>query len=608
MRDYYKLSELPYLETHRRTMQTSSFDRNAENADFNQFLYQDADGSMVLFDEHGKGCIKSIWVANASEETTVSFYFDGSDTPRYTTTMFGFFNNAVPELSGAGNTYEERGHYDEADCRAGNFFIPIPFEKGLKITAVGKLDNVYYHIMYEKFDGDTDMSTVGGRSDAFLRAFAGEAPVQKTYTYEKTLTLTSMYTNVYKAEQPGTITAFTVTAPADADLSKIQVDISWDGEKISQVATPLLHMFSQPFGFTEVHSHALDVHMGGDQIVMSLYLPMPFWKCADITLVNLDTESPAELTLKLAVEENTYPKKEAGYFHADFRKGITELFDDWLIGEFFGRGHVVAVMQTCHGGQYCEGNEHFFINGARTPQINGTGTEDFYLGIYWPNTKYDSPCAGCINDVYLMNDCTVKGSFKYPAGYYRFLHDMPISFVDGIRLSIQHGAVGQTYSDYSSLCLSYRQPDGLFTQTDFIYVGSLRSRAQHGYTSDSAEAVSLTAKLESERKAPVLQKEGFAHKAGKIRFEVAIAPENDGVCLRRLYDQTLSPQMGVVSVDGVPVGDWYNPGYNEATAFADNDFYIPAALCAGKEMLQIEIDVPNVYSDFEYTVFSIRKV
>ncbi len=66
--------------------------------------------------------------------------------------------------------------------------------------------------------------------------------------------------------------------------------------------------------------------------------------------------------------------------------------------------------------------------------------------------------------------------------------------------------------------------------------------------------------------------------------------------------------MGVVSVDGVPVGDWYNPGYNEATAFADNDFYIPAALCAGKEMLQIEIDVPNVYSDFEYTVFSIRKV
>ena len=129
MRDYYKLSELPDLETHRRTMQTSSFDRNAENADFNQFLYQDADGSMVLFDEHGKGCIKSIWVANASEETTVSFYFDGSDTPRYTTTMFGFFNNAVPELSGAGNTYEERGHYDEADCRAGNFFIPIPFEK-----------------------------------------------------------------------------------------------------------------------------------------------------------------------------------------------------------------------------------------------------------------------------------------------------------------------------------------------------------------------------------------------------------------------------------------------------------------------------------------------
>lgn len=606
MRDYFDLKNLPILEPCRRTLQVSSFDRKADNGDFGQFLYQDTDGSMVLFDERGKGCIRSIWSAIVTEETILSFYFDGSDEPRYTVSLLGLFTGAVPELSGVGNTLEERGHYDEADCRAGNCFIPIPYTNGLKITATGKLD-FYYHIMYEKYTDDVDMTTVGGRSEAFCQAFAGERPALEGSTFEKSLTLTSMYTNAFQLDAPGVITKFTVIAAEGTRLEDINLDISWDGELISQVAAPLLYMFAQPFGFTEVHTHAVDTYTENGQTVMSLYLPMPFWKSATITLVNM-SDSPIELTLQLTIEENTYLQQETGYFHADFRKGLTELFDDWLIGDFFGRGHIVGIIQTCHGGQYCEGNEHFYINGAHTPQINGTGTEDFYLGCYWPNLKYDSPCAGCVNDVYLMNDSTVKGSFKYPAGYYRFLHDMPISFVDGIRLAIQHGAVGQTYSDYSSLCLSYRQPDGLFTQTDFIYVGSAVSRSQHEYTSDNADATFLAAKVEAERKAPILEKDGFLHKKGKIQFQVAILPENDGVCLRRLYDQSLSPQGGTVYVDGVPVGEWYNPGYNTDTAFADHDFYIPASVATGKEVLHIEIDVQNIFSDFEYTVFTIWKV
>ncbi len=606
MRDYFDLRNLPVLEPDRRTLQVSSFDRKADNGDFGQFLYQDADGSMVLFDERGKGCIRSIWSAIVTEETILSFYFDGSDSPRYTTTLMGLFTGAVPELSGAGNSLDERGHYDEADCRAGNCFIPIPYTAGLKITARGKLD-FYYHIMYEKYTDDVDMTTVGGRSGAFYQAFAGERPAPEGNVLEKKLTLTSMYTSAFQLDAPGVITQFTVIAAEGTKLEDVRLDISWDGELISQVAAPLLYMFAQPFGFTKVHTLAVDTYTADGQTVMSLYLPMPFWKSAGITLVNM-SDDPIELTVQLTVEENTYLQQETGYFHADYRQGLTELFDDWLIGEFFGRGHVVGIVQTCHGGQYCEGNEHFYMNGARTPQINGTGTEDFYLGCYWPNLKYDSPCAGCVNDVYLMNDSTVKGSFKYPAGYYRFLHDMPIGFVDGIRLAIQHGAVGQTYSDYSSLCLSYRLPDGLFTQTDFIYVGSEVSRVQHAYTSENADATFLAAKVEAERKAPVLEKEGFLHKEGSIRFQVAIQPENSGVCLRRLYDQSLSPQGGLVYVDGVPAGDWYNPGHNTDTAFADHDFYIPASVTAGKERLQIEILVPHIFSDFEYAVYTIRKV
>ena len=54
MRDYFDLKNLPVLENYGRTLQVSSFDRKADNGDFGQYLYQDADGAMGLFDETGK--------------------------------------------------------------------------------------------------------------------------------------------------------------------------------------------------------------------------------------------------------------------------------------------------------------------------------------------------------------------------------------------------------------------------------------------------------------------------------------------------------------------------------------------------------------------------
>lgn len=609
MKDYFTLSRLPLITPARQTLQVSSFDRKAENADFDNFLYKEADGSVVMFDDRGKGCIKSIWSAIVSDDSLLSFYFDGSDTPRFTVTLKGLFTGEEPSLSGAGVWFDRTGwgHYDPDQCRAGNCMIPIPYEKGLKITLSGKTD-IYYHIMYEKYTADVPYTLFDGeRSDDFYDAFAGKRHISGTETENRTFTLSGMYTHVYTADKPGVITKLTMEAPEGTDLSQIWADIAWDGEAISQVATPVLDLFAMPLGFTEINTHAVQTRIENGKMILELYLPMPYWSGADFTLVNLaeDREkNQPEITLRFTVDENRYRKGEAGYFHADYRKGITELFDDWTIGRFSGRGNIVGIVQSCHGGQYCEGNEHFTIDGAMTPQINGTGTEDFYLGCYWPNTKYDFPCAGCVNDVYTMNDSTIPGSFKYPTAYYRYLHDMPISFSNGIHLAIQHGAVGQTYSSYSSLCLSYRQKEPALIKTDWLSTGSEASRKSHSYTADSAEEVLLCGKVEMERKADFLQKRGLRHTGGVIRFTAAIDPENRGVTLRRVYDQTLSPQGGRVLIDGKEAGIWYNPGNNAVTPFADSDFVLPPSLTEGKTEITVTIEPDGAFSDFEYEVFS----
>ena len=146
MYNYFDLSNLPVLDNKRRVLQVSSFDRKYENADWGQYLYEN-DGQYVLFDETGAGCIKSIWMAVTSDDTILKFYFDGSSEPRWQTTTKGFFNGGIPELTGIGNSFEERGHYDEDDCHAGNCFNEIPYSNGLKIVAEGE-KKVFYHIIY----------------------------------------------------------------------------------------------------------------------------------------------------------------------------------------------------------------------------------------------------------------------------------------------------------------------------------------------------------------------------------------------------------------------------------------------------------------------------
>lgn len=596
---HYELSELPIIRRDRRVFEVSSFDRKEENGDFGQFLYEDKDGSKVLFDEVGKGCIKSIWAAVTTDEATLRFYFDGEERPRYVTGLTGFFTGKVKEFASPANTFLERGHFEGVDCRCGNCFVPIPFEKGLKITAEGKTD-FYYHIIYERYCDDFDLSI--GSKDTFDRAFNGKYPDKKTTTFETSLKTDKKYSTVFETDSSGVITEFTIEADVNADLSGICLDIFTEGDSIAKVACPILDFFAIPLGPTEVETVAIKTEKKDGRLIMTFRLPIPYWHGIEICFVDLE-RTGCDLKLKLHIDENGYSEDTAGSLYGDYRRGDTELYGDWLIGDFYGCGNVVGIVQTCFGDQYCEGNEHFYVNGAMTPCFNGTGTEDLYLGCYWPNLKYDSPVAGCTVDVYELGGNDIKGAFENPAAYYRFFHDAPITFENGVRLEIQHGAVGQTYSRYSSLCFSYRRPYPLMTETDVIDLSSKGSMMLHSYGADNFETYHLTGKSEGKRTAPKFSRTGHRYSRGKVTFRVAINAENEGVVLRRIFDKSLSPQSARVLVNGIYAGIWRDPGCNVFAPFGDSDFYIPGSLAKG-DILNVTLETDEVFTAFEYRVFS----
>ena len=618
MLNYFDLKNFPILSDRKRAMQVASFDRKEENGDWGSFLYRDVDGSMVMIDETKPGCIRSFWAAVTRDDTEMKIYLDGEREPRYVCSVRGFFNGEVPELTGVGNTFLKRGQWAYGDPYCGNFFIPIPYDKGIKITVSGENLDFYYHILYERFDDDhTSQIKEIGVSEEFIKSFEGKyTHPEGPYTFEKTLKLENNYTDGYIADESGVVTEFAIEYKEGTDLSNVYLDIAFDNDPISKVALPLTFLFGEPLGYTGVETIAVKSEKCGDTVKMHCYLPMPYWERISMCLVCFEREPLVELTLKLRIEENKYDPEVTGHFYANFRRGATELFGDWLLGEFAGHGHVVGLVQVCRGGQWCEGNEHFYIDGEISPSINGTGTEDVYLGCYWPTTKYDSPVAGCVKNILPPGE---EFAPDIDAGFYRFYHDIPISFEDGIKLTIQHGAVGQTYSYYSSACFSYRKKLPKARVTDFIDVSSPVSREMHDYAvyekeSGGAipnEAVSsllyeLEGKIEGDRSAPRLSKKVLLHD-GMISFYAAVEKENNGVILRVLTDLSKGPMRARVFADGVDTGVWSLPEFNDHAPFGDYDYEIPRSLTDGKEKLFIEIVPEEKYADVEYKIISRLK-
>jgi len=601
MYEYFDLNNLPIISSKRKSLQVSSYDRQFENKDWGNYLYDVSEDTSVIFDDPGCGCIKSIWMAVPSKEAFLDFYFGGEDTPRYTTSLFGLFNGECAELSGIGNTFEERGHWELADCRCGNSFRQIPYENGLKIIVRGEeKEKCYYHIMYESYpDG---VIPEEGSEEIFEKSFSTSPESKaelKRYTFDK------HYNNLMTIEESGVIREMTLRVAEGTDLSKLIFYICWDDSRIPQVSCPVPALFAQPVRWEEINSYALTSKKENGYITTSLFLPMPFFRKAYIGIINL-TKEIFNVEFGVVITENNYNEDETGLFYADHKEGPTVLFSDWNIGDFTGHGHIVGLSQSCVGGvggSYCEGNEHFYINGERSPRINGTGTEDIYLGCYWPNMKFDSPCAGCINDVYLEAGSELKNAVNYPIMYYRYYLDMPIAFDSSIRLDVQHGAVCQNFSDYTTTCFSYRREKPLCKITDYIKLSNKFSREAHSYSADGY-AYTLNGKLESDMRAPYLSEEGYKTEKGKVSFIAAIDPKNDGIILRRLYDQSVSNANAKVYVDGCFAGIWNCCNINTYFPFADTDFNIPVKHTLNKTFVKIEISTEGTYTDFDYTILS----
>ena len=158
------------------------------------------------------------------------------------------------------------------------------------------------------------------------------------------------------------------------------------------------------------------------------------------------------------------------YFHAQYRQAAPNLAvpdaktnldgkDNYVWMEATGAGHFVGVTMSVvenADGWWGEGDDMFFVDGEKQPSINGTGTEDYFLGAWDFGGKPFS---------YSLFGAPVVGPEKKRSKWslYRFHLDSPIPFTKSLRATIEHGHANDRGDNFYSVAYWYQsEPHATF--------------------------------------------------------------------------------------------------------------------------------------------------
>lgn len=274
---------------------------------------------------------------------------------------------------------------------------------------------------------------------------------------------------------PGLITHLWITIASDDPhhLKALVLRMYWDGEPGPSVEAPIGDFFGLGLGNYYVYQ-SLPLAVASDK-ALNCFFPMPFQKRARITITDEGNQKVDDFYFNVDYRKYTKPlSPDPLYFHAQYRQSTPahgwttdwHLNSDPLVNEkrnlngegnyvwmeATGRGHFVGVTMSVlqnQDGWWGEGDDMFFIDGENTPSINGTGSEDYFLGAWdfggrpFSYELFGAPVVGE----------EVAGS---RSSVYRFHLDSPVPFTKSFRATVEHGHANHRSDNYFSVAYWYQ--------------------------------------------------------------------------------------------------------------------------------------------------------
>jgi hypothetical protein len=266
------------------------------------------------------------------------------------------------------------------------------------------------------------------------------------------------------ARGPGEVSHIwmTIASRETYHLKKIVLRMYWDGEDTPSVETPVGDFFGLGLGEYFLYQ-SIPLSVGADN-ALNCFFPMPFQRHARITLTNEGQERAGAVYWN--IDYRKYPSplpSDTLYFHAQFRQATPNIAipgnkynvdgkGNYVWMDAVGRGHFVGVTMSVlenADGWWGEGDDMFFVDGEQIPSINGTGTEDYFLGAWdFGGTPFS----------YGLYGAPVVGAERQGSRWsvYRFHLDSPIPFTRSLLATIEHGTANDRGDNYYSVAYWYQ--------------------------------------------------------------------------------------------------------------------------------------------------------
>ena len=619
---FIRWDKLPYLRLGVRGYMASTYDRcgNNQTADASHFLYQENDSFNVALDIKGPGILYFIRT-NHFHGSPWHYEIDGQDLMVSET--------ATKNPVGADTAFESTA-FIPADLfpfplvwtwtttkGADLMWRPVEFNQRLRIaysrTFYGTGYYIFHKFPYEPEDDKKTSLPVPPRKETLeLLEYAGKdqvtAEVQKN-VYKGELNL-KPFEKVQMAELnsgPAMIRSIGFSFPRsmDKDFGRCRLRITWDHRWNESVNVPV-DLF---FGTGLLHNPEnkeylvkglpLVVRYDKDRVYLDCYWPMPFFSNAQLEITEMNGKSINNILWNIVSVPYTGPINHVTYFHATYTnhenpeagQDLTFLDTERAEGGGSWSGQVVGMSWIFSENgvlQTLEGDPRIYLDDSKSPQGQGTGTEEWGGGgDYWGGRNMTIPLAG-----HPVGKSSKEASDQLEKvnSAYRFLITDYFPFGKRAVVNLEHGGMNTYPEHYSGVVYWYGIDAPSLILTDQLAVFNRMDRIRHRYTSLSEEEP--YALISRYNQGPdhdytdwahpsSLQKESYGAKmyfpaerdsvvnlTGVAQFRIKLRNDNHGLLIRRKFDYQYPNQEASVYVKSVHdtvwhyAGLWYSAGSN----------------------------------------------
>jgi len=308
-------------------------------------------------------------------------------------------------------------------------------------------------------DGDARRSTSNNpdpdSNDDSVRPIAGETVV------------------IADLQGPGVVTHIWLTVAANEYgwPRLLRLRAYYDDHPIPSVDAPVGDFFGVGHGF-ERSINSVMVRNSSSGRSRNSYWQMPFQKRMRITITNEGRRRVSNLYYHVDWKKLPALPADTLYFHARYRQALpTAAGKPYEIFSAAGEGHYVGTVLNIvqnEAGWFGEGDEKFYVDGAKTPAIEGTGTEDYF------NDAWSFRTADALYTGVPIAEGTGVGA---RLGAYRWHVIDPVPFRTSLRFDIEHA--GWTYKPDGAVRSAFEERADLFSSVAFWY--------QRGVAADQPE-------------------------------------------------------------------------------------------------------------------------